>query len=160
MKETPDFQFDEFKHLGVDFDNPEEVVDFDPFSRMAPNSELISETYLADFKEIAIVCIQIGTAIHSLMLDNESEKSDEEYMQRAKEKLITACGHLQHWRAYADDESIQFVANSGAVVTAQAAVKGSVSAVGNPPPASMGLEDGVKEDSLCRLVGLPGQGAR
>ena len=29
MKEIPDFQFDEFKHLGVDFDSPEEVAQFD-----------------------------------------------------------------------------------------------------------------------------------
>jgi len=29
MKTTPDFQFDEFKHLGVDFDSPEEVAQFD-----------------------------------------------------------------------------------------------------------------------------------
>jgi hypothetical protein len=29
MNVTPDFRFDEFKHLGVDFDSPEEVAQFD-----------------------------------------------------------------------------------------------------------------------------------
>lgn len=86
------------------------LTDFDPFARMSLDGELISESYLADLKENAIVCIRFGTETLHFTSQSESTQSDEAFMKQSEDKLIYTVGHYQHWRAYADDESLAFLA--------------------------------------------------